>query len=133
MEAAFAVGPMDAFISEHNVEIYLLKLWESDIGSVQDTLLQLLTAELLGMPLSSLHLENGQRHLTDIGEQFRRQRDKVDRLTANGERIDREVRLLENLRKVRSLFEVHCLRQAAGQMRNTTAKAPSVPRAAREA
>jgi hypothetical protein len=106
---------MDAFISEHNVDIYLSKLWQSDDTKLQDTLLQLLMAELSRMPLSRLHLERGLRRRADVEEQFRQQRDKLDRLKANGEAIDREARLLEVLGKVRELFEAHCLRQAGGQ------------------
>ena len=106
---------MDAFISEHNVDIYLSKLWESDDARLQDTLLQLLMAELSGMTPSRLHLERGQRRVADVEEQVRQQRDKLDRLKANGEAIDREGRLLEILGTVREVFEAHCLRQAGGQ------------------
>lgn len=106
---------MDDFISEHNVDIYLLKLGENDDAKLQDTLLQLLRAELTGMPRSQLHLEKGQRRLAEVKERFRRQVDTLDRLRANGETVDREVRLLEILGKVRELFETHCLRQAGGK------------------
>ncbi len=88
--------PMNDFLTEGNVEIYLSRLHNAwDVGA-RDVLLRLLVEEDGRMGQSRVHFENGER-----------QREIVQSLEPDHEDASREALVLETLEKTQSLLEGH--------------------------
>ncbi len=72
--------PMDNFVSEGNIEIFLSKLWSTWSVDERDTLFRLVAAEETQMATSRQHtLENGRR-IADCENRLEQQRRIVEAL-----------------------------------------------------
>jgi hypothetical protein len=104
------MAPIEIFVSEGNVDIYLSKLHEAWDAEARDKLLRLLIAEESRMGFYREHLENSERRVAAGLERIRFQRELVDRLTAEERPTDTASGLLETLEKAQALLEAHCQR-----------------------
>lgn len=99
-------NPVNAFVAESNVELYLSKAYECfDVGR-RDLLLRLLVEEEDRMASSREHVENGQRRLDDCKGRLERQRKVIGTLQRNENRLQAEF-LLETFEKTLLLMERH--------------------------
>jgi hypothetical protein len=104
------MSPMNVFVTEGNVEIYLSKLHTTWNVQERDMLLRLVGQEMARMGLSREHLENGERRVAQGKERVRRQRALVAELHLQEQAERREVLILQTLEKTQMLLEQH-LRQ----------------------
>lgn len=108
--------PMNFFVTEGNVDIYLSKLLGTFDRASRDNLFRLLTDELSRMELTRAHLDNGERRVVDINGRIRWQREEIERLKQATLPTDASTLLLETLEQTQMLLEAHCqrLRAACG-------------------
>ena len=101
------MSPMDVFVTEGNVDIYLSKLHTTWNVRERDTLLRLVCQEEARMGLSREHLENGERRVAEGWERLRRQRELVARLRLEEQAERQEALLLQTLERTQMLLEQH--------------------------
>jgi hypothetical protein len=99
--------PMNVFVTEGNLEIYLSKLHATWSAEQRDSLLRLVTKEEARMGLSREHLDNGERRVADGQARIRKQRDLVASLAAEQRDTSREALILETLQITQALLESH--------------------------
>jgi hypothetical protein len=104
------MSPMNVFVTEGNVEIYLSKFHTTWNVQERDMLLRLVRQEEDRMGLSREHLENGERRVAEGRERLRRQRELVTELRLQEQAGRREALILQTLEKTQLLLEQH-LRQ----------------------
>lgn len=111
--------PLDHFVTESNVEIYLLKLRVTVDPAERDTLLRLLIVEEDRMGRTSEHLDTSRRRTADGHDRIRRQRETIVELERAGLSTEKAVFQLETMERTQALFEAHCrhLRRALERCR----------------
>lgn len=107
------MAPMNRFVTEHNVDIFVAKLQTTADPQERDNLLRLLSAEQSRMTLAIDHLEDAQRRVDEGRERICRQREERDRLEQAGLSTDGAASLLETLQRTQVLLEAHCQRLRA--------------------
>ena len=100
------MSPMEVFVTEGNVEIYLSRLHRTWNACDRDMLLRLLCQEEARMGFSREHLENGEKRVLEGRERLRKQRELVAQLGSQ----DQAALLLETLEKTQMLLEQHLSR-----------------------
>ncbi|MFZ5783743.1 MAG: hypothetical protein ACOY4R_26390 [Pseudomonadota bacterium] len=101
------MNPMDVFVTEGNVEIYLSRLYATWSAEERQKLLSLVIAEEAKMGLSREHLENGQRRVADGRERVARQRALVAALPQAKQAGSQAALLLRTLEELQALLEQH--------------------------
>ncbi len=111
--------PVNTFITEGNVEIYLSRLRVTWNSEARDVLVRLLAEELSKMDENRVHFENGERRVFDGRKRLQRQREIVQGLPSNQRTDSDEAHLLETLEKIQDLLERHlsALRERFDQKR----------------
>src|SRR5690349_8076038 len=99
-------SPVDVFVAESNVEMYLSRAYECLDGRSRDMLLRPLVEEESRMGTSREHVENGQRRLDDCRERLKRQREVARTLQQNENRLQAEF-VLDTFEKTLLLVERH--------------------------
>ncbi|MBS0523749.1 MAG: hypothetical protein JSS04_08945 [Proteobacteria bacterium] len=99
-------SPVDVFVTESNVEMYLSRAYECLDARQRDLLLRLLVQEEDRMGSSREHLENGARRVEDCRERIKRQRELVGSLQQNENRIRAEF-MLGTFEQILVLMERH--------------------------
>ena len=98
--------PLNVFLREGNVELYLSKLHATWEPAERDTLLRLLAKEESQMGRSREHLENGERRVADGRECLERQRRAIA-ASPSQEAKSADMLLLETLEQTQMLLEQH--------------------------
>ena len=96
------MSPMDVFVAEGNVEIYLSRLHATWRPEVRDALLRLVCDEEARMGHSREHLENGERRVIEGKERLRKQRELIV-----AQPCRQGAFVLETLEKTQLLLEQH--------------------------
>lgn len=99
-------NPVNVFVTESNVEMYLSKAYECLDSERRDMLLRLLAEEESRMGTSREHVENGQRRLDDCKERVERQREVIGALQQNENRLQAEF-VLNTFKKTLLLMKRH--------------------------
>lgn len=99
--------PLDVFVTEGNVDIYLSRLYLTWDPVERDNLLRLVATEESRMGRSREHLENGERRVAQGRERLDMQREMVARLALPDRDASTAVRLLETLERTQALLEQH--------------------------
>jgi hypothetical protein len=99
-------NPVNVFVTESNVDIYLSKAYASMDGNQRDLLLRLVAEEESRMGASHDHMENGERRIEDCKDRVKRQRDLVNSLQPNENRVRAEF-LLATYERTLVLMEGH--------------------------
>jgi hypothetical protein len=98
--------PVNVFVTESNVDIYLSKAYACMDADQRDVLLRLVADEESRMGASRAHMENNQRRVEDCRERVRRQRELVGSLQSKASRIQAEF-VLETCERMLVLMERH--------------------------
>ncbi|MGD9880980.1 MAG: hypothetical protein AB7I59_27200 [Geminicoccaceae bacterium] len=98
---------LDVFVTEGNVDIFLLKLHKTLDPIERDKLLRLVATEEAKMGRSREHVENGQIRVTDGRERLERQRILVAGLSLEERSAHPAAFLLETLEKTQNLLQEH--------------------------
>ena len=109
-----AMTPLDHFVTEGNVEIFLSKLRVTVDPAERDSILRLLIVEEDRMGRTAEHLDNGERRIADGRDRLRQHRQTIVELEQAGLSTEKAVFQLEPMERTQALFEAHCrhLRQA---------------------
>ena len=99
--------PLNVFVTEGNVEIYLSKLHTTQDAVERDHLLRLVVEEEARMGLSREHLENGERRVADGRRRIESQRQLVTELSSLNVADGSARRVLDTLEKTQALLEAH--------------------------
>jgi hypothetical protein len=99
--------PLNVFVTESNVEIYLSTLHVAWDAASEDNLLRLVAKEKACMGLSREHLENGERRVAQGKELLGKQRAIVARLSPQERSTGREAQMLQTVEKIQALLEEH--------------------------
>jgi hypothetical protein len=100
--------PLNSFVTEHNVDIYLSKLRATFNATERDSLLRLLIAEEDRMARTSEHLENGERRISEGRDRIRRHREMIAGLEQAMLSTDTALFVLETMERTQALLEAHC-------------------------
>lgn len=95
--------PLNVFVAEGNVEIYLSKLHETFNPVERDSLLRLLVKEEAAMGIGREHVENGERRVVDGHQRLEKQRAIAAGLPSEHP----HTLLLETLERTQALLEQH--------------------------
>lgn len=98
-------NPVNAFVTESNVDLYLSKAYVCRDPQQRDLLLRLLIEEEDRMGSAREHMENGHRRLEDCKERVKRQRELLA-LLPNENRAQAEF-MLETFERALVLMERH--------------------------
>jgi hypothetical protein len=101
------MAPMNVFVAEGNVEIYLSKLHTTLNPIDRDNLLRLLAKEQETMGMSRKHVENGERRVKDGRNRLERQRMVVAGLQPGKGADHPAARRLDTLKMTQELLERH--------------------------
>lgn len=104
------MSPMDVFIAEGNLEIYLSHLHASWNPEQRESLLRLLAEQLGQMAFAREHLENAQRRVTDGRDRVSRQRQLVATLEPDARQAAVAAFMLQTLEQTQTLLERHLRR-----------------------
>jgi hypothetical protein len=99
-------NPVDVFVTESNVDIYLTRAYSSRNAKERDLLLRLVANEEARMGASREHMENGARRIEDCKERVKRQRELAHSLQPKDDRR-RAVFMLETFERTLVLIEGH--------------------------
>ncbi len=99
--------PMNVFVTETNVEIYLSRLHETWDAETRDTLLRLLAQEESQMGNSREHFENGERRVSEGRARVEKQRQMVNRLQDHELASHPAALFLQTLEMTQALLEKH--------------------------
>ena len=99
--------PLNVFVTEGNIEIYLSRLYATWEPETRDGLLRLVSQEEGRMGARREHLENGERRVAQGRELLERQHLAVAQLSEEERGASLEARLLETMEKVQALLEQH--------------------------
>ena len=99
-------NPVDVFVTESNVEMYLSRTYECLDAAQRDVLLRLLVEEEDRMGRSREHMENGQRRVEDGRDRVKRQRELLASVQPNENRLQAEF-MLETFEHMLLLMERH--------------------------
>ncbi len=99
-------NPVNVFVTESNVDMYLSRTYDCLDGHQRDVLLRLLVEEESRMGNSREHMQNGERRLEDCRQRVKRQRELVGSLQPKENRIQAEF-LLETFEQILALMERH--------------------------
>ena len=97
--------PMDVFVTEGNVEIYLSRLHTTWNALGRDKLRRLVCEDQARMGFSREHIENGERRAREGRERLKKQRELVAQLDLQDQTASHVALLLETLVKTRMLLE----------------------------
>ena len=104
-----SMTPLDVFVTEHNIDIYLSKLQNALNPNDRDVFLRLLAKELANMGTSREHLENGERRVIDGRQRLERQRIIFTELSLQVGADHPAISLFETLERTQELLEEHLL------------------------
>ncbi len=100
-------NPLNAFVTEGNVEVYLSRAYQSLNAEERDLLLRLVADEESRMGNSREHRDNGQRRVDHCEQRLQRQRKLVATLVARGRDGSLAQFLLETYEKTVVLLQGH--------------------------
>jgi hypothetical protein len=106
-DGANMTSPMNVFLTEGNVEIYLSRLHTTWSTEERDRLLRLLVQEESRMGSSREHVENGERRVSDGRDRIVKQRRLVADIPPPERPAAPAALLLETLEKTQALLEEH--------------------------
>jgi hypothetical protein len=111
--------PMNHFVTESNIDIYLSRLRETADGSERSKLMRLLTAELSSMGQTCAHLEKAERRVADLADRMRWQRQELVRLKDAQLPTGSAASVLQTMERAHSVLLGHCqqLRKAVKDSR----------------
>jgi hypothetical protein len=101
------MNPMNVFLTEGNVEIYLSRLHATWNAEERDKLLRLLLQEEAHMGASREHLENGERRVSEGRDRIAKQRQAVAGLPVEERTGNSAVLILETMEATQALLEEH--------------------------
>ena len=101
--------PMNVFVTEGNVDIYLSQLHETWNPEDRGKLLQLLIREEAQMGTSREHLEHGERRVSEGRQRVARQRQIVAGNRSSDQPGSRAMLILETLEQTQALLEGHLI------------------------
>lgn len=84
-------NPVNVFVTESNVDIYLSKAYGCRDAKERDLLLRLVIDEESRMGASREHMDNGQRRVEDCKERVKRQRELIGSLQRKERRVRAEL------------------------------------------
>jgi alpha-ketoglutarate-dependent taurine dioxygenase len=99
--------PLNAFVTETNVELYLSKAYQALNVEERDLLLRLVATEEALMGKSREHMDNGQRRLQDCEQRLQQQRDVVATLAEQGRNASNAQFVLETYERTVVLLRGH--------------------------
>lgn len=99
-------NPVNVFVTESNVDIYLTKAYACWDAKERDLLLRLVADEEARMGASREHMENSKRRVDDCRERVKRQREIVRSLQPT-EKGHPAVFMLETFEQMLALMEAH--------------------------
>jgi len=99
--------PLNVFVTEGNVEIYLSKLYTTYEPGARQGLLRLISEEEGRMGARREHLENAERRAAKGKQLLVRQRLVVAQLPEECRCASEDTRLLETMEKAQALLEEH--------------------------
>ena len=99
-------NPVDVFVTESNVDMYLSKAYLSLDAAERDLLLRLVADEESRMGSNRVHMENGQRRVENCKDRVKRQRELVGSLPREENRAQAEF-VLETYEQTLVLMERH--------------------------
>jgi hypothetical protein len=100
-------SPMNVFVTEGNVEIYLSKAYTSGNAVERDRLLRLLRDEEDRMGAAREHLQNGERRIDDCEQRLAQQRVVVCTLRQQQQDAGQAELLLETFERMLLLLRGH--------------------------
>lgn len=99
--------PMNVFVTEHNVDIYLSQLQVAQDDQSRDNLMRLLVEEFKTMGVSHDHLDMADRHIRDGRKSILVQREFVEALPVETRATHPSTFSLASLEAAQSLLEAH--------------------------
>ena len=99
--------PLNVFVAEGNVEIYLAKLYKTWNPEERDVLLRLLAIEESQMGVAREHKENGERRVAEGSRRVQQQREVVAALPPGTSVPNLAIHLLETFEQTQELLEAH--------------------------
>lgn len=100
--------PLNGFVTEGNVDIYLSKLRSTVDPAERANILRLLIAEEDRMGRTAEHLDKARDRIADGRDRICRLRETIVELEQAGLSTEKAVFRLETMERTQALFEDHC-------------------------